>query len=74
MPSRQKFSGTTMKYLLGRDEEIFGDPCILLAICTITYRIIQEEPALGMHSLRSVPKFRAALQNIPGYRATSQNT
>ena len=29
----------------------------LLAMCTKTYRIVQEERALGMHNLRFVPKF-----------------
>ena len=56
-PNPQKFSGTTTQYLLGRDEEIFGDLCIFLAMCTKTYRIIQEERALGMHNFRFVPKF-----------------
>ena len=56
-PNPQKFSGTTTQYLLGRDEEIFGDLCIFLAMCTKTYRIIQEERALGVHNLRFVPKF-----------------
>ena len=53
-----KFSGTNTQYLLGRDEEIFGDLCIFLAMCTKTYRIIQEERAVDMHNLRFVPKFR----------------
>ena len=71
-PNPQKFSGTTTQYLLGRDEEIIGDLCIFLAMCTKTYRIIQEERALGMHNLRFVPKFcdisfHGALQNTPGY-------
>ena len=56
-PNPHKFSGTTTQYLLGRDEEIFGDLCIFLAMFTKTYRIIQEERALGMHNLRFVPKF-----------------
>ena len=53
----QNFSGTTTQYLLCRDEEIFGDLCILLAMCTKAYRIIQEEHALGMHTLVSCPNF-----------------
>ena len=57
-PNPQKLSGTTTQYSLGRDEEIFGDLCIFLATSTKTYRIIQEEHALGMHNLHFVPKFR----------------
>ena len=58
MPNPQKFSSTSTQYLLGRDEEIFGDLCLLLATCTKTYRFSQDEHSVGMHSLRFMPQFR----------------
>ena len=57
-PNPQKFSSTSTQYLLGRDEEIYGDLCIFLATCTKPYWFSQDEHSVGMHNLCFMPQCR----------------